>query len=75
MKNELDKLKRSMKTQALLFIALAILSVFACLICYNLGYNKHQREIMQRGKELLNSDKELYNSQDVEILIFGDTQN
>lgn len=70
---ELDELKRSLKLQSIMFVIAIILSAFSCLICYNLGYVKHEKEIIERAKNLP-ENADCYNNTDIENLIFGEPQ-
>ena len=74
MKSELNDLQKSLRHQLYIVIALILLAGLACFLTYKLGYNAHEQEILQRAKKLLNSDKDYYNSEDLEIVVFGESQ-
>ena len=74
MKNELDKLQNSLRHQFYIVVALILLAGFACFLTYNLGYNKHEREVLARAKKVTNSNKPCYEFADIEIIIFGEPQ-
>lgn len=70
---DLERLQKSLRTQFYCFIGLIILSSFSCLISYNLGRIRHEREIIQRAKELP-ENVDCWSNTDIEILIFGEPQ-
>lgn len=72
--NEFYQLKKSMKIQAVFFISIILIAVLACFSCYKLGYNKSEREILQRAKMVIKPGKTCYEVQDIEIIIFNESQ-
>lgn len=72
--NELNKLEKYIKTQFYLSIMVIIVLLAANVISYKMGQINQESKVMKRASKLINSDKGCYNSQDLKIVVFGETQ-
>lgn len=63
-----------MDMQFYAFLFVILLAIGGCVVFYKLGYDKHNSEVLKRAKKIINSDKPCYDSQDLEMVVFGDTQ-
>lgn len=70
---QLEDLKKSLRIQTAMFIFVIILGSFGCLVSYNLGRIRHEREIIERAKKLP-ENVDCYTNADVEKLIFNESQ-
>lgn len=60
-----------MKAIIFIFLACCVCIFSMCYYAYKMGEVRATKEVVSRAKEI---EKECYTNQDIEIIIFGETQ-
>lgn len=72
--NKLGNLERETKIQVLLILILVILAFAGAYVSYNLGYNQKEIEVLKNAKRVIVIGNNCYTDQDIEIIVFGESQ-